>query len=137
MADQPDGSSKSKRLVKNPDTFRERAIKAAETSAQPSRANKIRTAVFKPFKPLLEAFSKTPVWRVIKKALGILKKILRFLVPPYLRNSWKELKLVTWPGWKQSRQLTYAVLVFAVIFGTSIALVDFGLDKLFKNILLK
>jgi preprotein translocase SecE subunit len=135
MADQPDG--KSKRVVKNPDTFRDRALKAAESSAKPSRAKTVRTSIAKPFKPGAESFSKTPVWRVIKRILKILKRILTFLIPPYIRHSSEELKLVTWPSWKQSRQLTYAVLVFAVVFGTTIALVDFGLDKLFKNILLK
>jgi preprotein translocase SecE subunit len=49
----------------------------------------------------------------------------------------QELRLVTWPNWKQSRQLTFAVLVFAVIFGAAIAVVDYGLDKVFRNILLK
>ncbi|MCA9326638.1 preprotein translocase subunit SecE, partial [Candidatus Saccharibacteria bacterium] len=52
------------------------------------------------------------------------------LVPRYIRSSFKELKHVTWPNRKESRALTRAVLIFAIVFGASIALVDFGLDKL-------
>jgi preprotein translocase SecE subunit len=61
----------------------------------------------------------------------------RIIYPSYFRNSWKELKQVTWPTLKESRQLTYAVLIFAVVFGATIALVDYGLDKAFKDFLLK
>ena len=59
------------------------------------------------------------------------------LLPPYIRNSWKELKLVNWPNFKLSRQLTLAVVIFALFFGISIALIDSGLSKIFKVILLK
>lgn len=65
-------------------------------------------------------------------------RILGFILwPPYFRNSWKELRQVTWPNGKQSRQLTTAVILFAVTFGIIIALLDFGLDKIFKQVLLK
>jgi preprotein translocase SecE subunit len=66
-----------------------------------------------------------------------LRLLGKVLFPAYLRNSWQELRLVTWPNWKQSRQLTSAVLIFAIIFGAVIALVDYGLDKVFRSILLK
>jgi preprotein translocase SecE subunit len=59
------------------------------------------------------------------------------LLPPYFRNSWRELRKVEWPNRKQSVQLTGAVIIFAVIFGGIVAGVDFGLDKAFKEILLK
>lgn len=58
------------------------------------------------------------------------------LVPPYLRNSWGELKQVTWPGRKETFQLTLAVLAFAVIFGILVTTVDYGLEKVFKRIIL-
>jgi len=65
-------------------------------------------------------------------------RILGFILwSPYFRNSWKELRQVTWPNGKQSRQLTTAVILFAVTFGIIIALLDFGLDKIFKQVLLK
>ena len=73
-------------------------------------------------------------FKFIGKVLSLIGKVL---LPVYVRNSWKELKLVTWPSLKLSRQLTFAVLMFAVVFGAAIAGVDWGLDKLFRQVLLK
>jgi preprotein translocase SecE subunit len=129
MAEKPTDKTK-RRVVRNPDTFRERAQKATEVSDKPSKAGNAANALTRPFRPIIAAIRRSLAWKVIRR-------ILRFIVPTYFVNSWRELKLVTWPGWKQSRQLTGAVLIFAVVFGAVIALVDFGLDKLFKNILLK
>ncbi len=60
----------------------------------------------------------------------------RRITPMYFVNAWHELKLVTWPGRKETTKLTIAVLIFAIIFGVMIALVDYGLDKIFKELLL-
>jgi preprotein translocase SecE subunit len=127
-----------KRLVKNPETFRERALKStSEQDSKSDRLKKNRRAVLNVFKPVLDSigriFKNTPL-KIFRRPLRIIGRIL---VPVYFRNSARELKLVTWPSWKQSRQLTYAVLVFAVVFGAVIAGVDYGLDKVFRNILLK
>ena len=69
------------------------------------------------------------------------RKPMRFIAKwtgiKYIVDSWKELKDVTWPSFKESIRLTGAVIIFSVIFGVLIAIVDFGLDKLFKQILLK
>lgn len=65
------------------------------------------------------------------------KFIGRILGLRLIRNSWRELRTVTWPAPKESFRLTGAVIVFAIIFGAFIALVDYGLDKVFKQILLK
>jgi preprotein translocase SecE subunit len=132
VADQ--SAKKTKRLVKNPETFRERAIKASENADKPGQAAKFKTAGGKVV---------APVFRPVKaggRKLGTFKPfrvIGKVIFPAYFRQSWQELKLVTWPSWAESRRLTYAVLVFAVIFGATIAGVDYGLDKLFRNILLK
>ena len=139
MTDQPAGAPK--RRVKNPETFRERALKAATTPDKPKATARLRTAggkvttpVFSPVGRLLRKLARVQPFKFILKVLRLIGKII---VPPYIRNSWKELKLVTWPSLKQSRQLTFAVLLFAIVFGALIALVDYGLDKLFKDILLK
>ena len=139
MADEP--TARPKRRVKNPETFRERAVKATAANERPGKARRLKTAGGNITRPVT-----SPVKRVLRKLATIqpfrfILKLLRWvglvLVPPYLRNSWKELKLVTWPTRKQSRQLTFAVLIFAIIFGAAVAVVDYGLDKLFRNILLK
>jgi len=139
MADQP--TNKQKRRVKNPDSFRERALKASQSSARPSRVGRLKqllAQVVKPvIKPLAKALALAFQWKPLALLISGLRLISKFIFPAYFRNSWRELKLVTWPSWKQSRSLTFAVLVFAVVFGAAIAIVDFGLDKLFRNILLK
>ncbi len=86
--------------------------------------------IFRPFRFVLRPFKTRPM-RFIGRILG---KI--FLVN-YFRSSWQEIKLVTWPGRRETTQLTIAVFVFAITFGVFIAVVDFGLDKLFKQVLLK
>ena len=58
------------------------------------------------------------------------------LMPPYLRNSWRELRQVDWPNGRQTRQLTFAVIIFSVIFGLIAAGVDWGLDKVFRTLVL-
>lgn len=139
MADEQSG--KSKRRVKNPETFRERAVKAAEEVDKPKKTKRLGQAVNKPikatFKPIGTFFTKLGKSKIFKPFRKPARFVGKILVPVYLRNSWQELKLVTWPSWKQSRQLTSAVLIFAFVFGVIIAVVDYGLDKLFRSILLK
>ena len=136
-----DKPERKKRVIKNPETFRERAAKAAEADAKPGRSSQVtggvKTAsrtVWGPFGSFFRKLFNLKIFAWLKKPLRFIGRIL---LPRYIRNSWKELKLVTWPNWKQSRQLTFAVLVFAIVFGAAVALVDYGLDKIFKHLLLK
>lgn len=130
MADQPAKPAK-KRRVRNPETFRERAIKASEAPSKEGRG--LKASATKAASPL------KPVGRQAAR-LGRVKPLRlvgRILLPRYLRNSWQELRKVEWPSRRESFRLTFAVLVFAAIFGAAIAVVDLGLDKVFRNILLK
>ena len=61
----------------------------------------------------------------------------RSLIPSYFKNSWREVRQVVWPNRRDTIKMTIAVFVFAVFFGLLIALVDYGLDKLFKQFILK
>ncbi len=139
MAEEP--AKPSKRRVKNPETFRERALKAAETTAQPNRRHRVREGVGKPIgavvRPVRHTAGRLATRQPFKFLVKVLRLIGKIVFPTYFRNSWRELKLVTWPTKTQSRRLTFAVLAFATVFGAVIALVDLGLDKLFKQILLK
>jgi preprotein translocase SecE subunit len=137
MADQ--AKNKSKRRVKNPETFRERAIKAADTAAKPSSAKRgrVKRAGGKLVRPVASPIKKVAGSKPLRPLVKVLKFIGKIIFPSYFRQSWRELKLVTWPTWKQSRQLTFAVLIFAVVFGAIISGVDYGLDKIFRNVLLK
>lgn len=133
--------TKAKRRVKNPETFREKVVKAAEGNDKPPKTHRVRATikkvlspVFRPIGKLFSKIGKSKAFKPFKKPLAIIGKIL---VPPYVRSSWAELKQVTWPTWRQSVRLTFAVLVFAVIFAAIVSAIDYGLDKLFKEILLK
>lgn len=131
MADSPKAK---KRLVKNPETFREKAIKATENSGRPTRSRKLKQASGKVASPIF-----SPIGRALSRIFNRkpFRIIGRILLPTYFRNSFRELRLVEWPKPKQARDLTFAVLAFAVVFGGAVALVDYGLDKVFRSILLK
>ena len=143
MADTADQKNSSKnpaapiRKVKNPETFRERALKASEQSQQPDRRSRLRSVAGRPAKPVVGAarrVGQNKVARIIAKPFRLLGKIL---FPKYFRNSYRELRQVQWPDRRESRQLTFAVLAFAIVFGILVAGVDYGLDKLFRGVLLK
>lgn len=120
MADKQEGQKPKRRLRSAPVvTVRDRAGNAK--AAKPSRIGRVLAPIGRPLRP---------VGRVIAI-------ISRFVIPPYFRNSFRELRLVTWPNRRESWRLTYAVLLFSIVFGGLIAIVDYGLDKLFKEVLLK
>lgn len=115
---------KKRRLRAPSETVRERANKTLTAGEAASKPKRVRGVLGKILLPL----------RFIGRGLRF---IGRFIIPPYIRNSWRELRLVSWPSRKQSRQLTVAVMIFAIVFGVLIYFVDLGLDKLFKQVLLK
>lgn len=67
---------------------------------------------------------------------NILSKRVR-LVPNYLKNSFTELKLVEWPNRRLTISLSFAVMIFAIVFGLFVAFLDYGLDKIFKEVFIK
>jgi preprotein translocase SecE subunit len=123
--------------VRKVETVRERTEKAQNRDGKPHRVRSTARSVTRPIKG-------------IKKALGKEyysytgedrdKKFLhkrRSLVPRYFRDAWRELKLVSWPNRRETWKLTTAVFVFAFVFGVIIAITDYGLDALFRKVLLK
>lgn len=78
-----------------------------------------------------------PVFRILGLVLAPFKKILGWLVPRYFINAWREVKQVTWPTRRETWRLTFAVFLFALIFGSLIAGVDKLLDEFFKKVILK
>lgn len=131
MAEETD--QKPKRRIRKVETIREKTAKSAEADT-PTRRSLVWRGFTIPFRFIGRGFAK------VGKALGRYKffRVLgRILLPRYFRYSWKELKLVVWPTGKQTRQLTGAVMLFAIVFGALVALLDYGLDKVFKEVLLK
>ncbi|HUS26559.1 MAG TPA: preprotein translocase subunit SecE [Nevskiaceae bacterium] len=131
MADSQESEiQKTPRRIRKVDSVREKAEKTTAANDRPKRRHVFATGFMAPLR--LMGSWLAPLGRF--KAVRIIGLIL---VPPYFRNSWKELRQVTWPTGRESRRLTLAVIIFALIFGALVALIDYGLDKVFKQVLLK
>lgn len=133
MAEENTPQTKPKRRVRKVETVREKTAQAEKTS-KPGALRLIARGFGAPILWVGRGLGK------IGQTLGRFRAfriIGRILWPYYFRNSWKELRQVTWPNGKQSRQLTLAVMVFATVFGIVIAVLDYGLDKVFKQVLVK
>lgn len=115
-------SPKARRLRTAPQTMRERAGKTGP--ATPRRQRLAFVA-----KPLRFA-GKFKLWKAVAW-------LLRHLVPPYVRNSFRELRQVTWPTRGQTLRLTRDVILFSLVFGIIVGIFDWGLDTLFKEVVLR
>lgn len=122
---QKEPAKPKRRIVKKAETVRERVEKSAEQrSPKPSKdAGIVRLTFYYIFWP----------FRMLGRGI---KKVGRIFVPKYFKESWGELKQVTWPNRRDTFKLTLAVIIFAIIFGALITVVDYGLDKLFRKVLL-
>jgi preprotein translocase SecE subunit len=130
------GISSKKRVLRAPTTVRGQAEQATEKQkvATAKGPNTFWSGFFYPLRLVARGLRRVGrLWpiRIIGKVLGLI------LFASYFRGSFRELRLVTWPGRRESLRLTSAVLVFAIVFGAIVAGVDFGLDKLFKELVLK
>jgi len=122
--------SKAPRRIRKVETLREKTEKTTAAGDKPSRLSATKQKAGAPLRATGRGLQRLN--RV--KPLRILGFII---VPPYFRNSWRELRQVTWPTGKESRRLTLAVILFAIVFGALVAVLDLGLDKVFKQVLLK
>lgn len=121
LSDQTVPPKSNRKLRAAPETVRQRAER---TSANPKTKRNFHIHFPTSF------IKSLPIWRPIK-IIG------HYIIPPYFRNSWHELRLVTWPNRKTSLQLTWAVILFSVIFAVLIGSFDFVLGKLFKDVIIK
>lgn len=121
-----------RRLIKKAETVREKAerVSAEEAKQQPRRLRATTHKVGTPFRAAGRHAKKLGKFKPFR-IIGLI------LVPPYFRNSWKELRQVTWPKFRDSVRLTFAVFAFAAVFGVLVFALDFVLDKVFKEVLLK
>lgn len=134
MANEENQPTKKRRIRPAAETVREKTAKTVAQADKPTKRSLIWRGFSAPFRLIGRGLSK------IGRFLGKYKffRVIGYIIaPPYLRNSWKELRQVSWPNGKLTRQLTFAVMLFAIVFGAFVALLDFGLDKLFKEVLLK
>lgn len=133
----PQGRLRKPRIRKSAPTVREMAEKAQAEAAIPKRQRRLNVwrATKWPFARIARADNK--LTGVLAKVFRPVRKVLGWLVPRYFVNSWRELRLVTWPGRRETWRLTGAVFVFAIVFGVMITGVDKVIDKFFKELVIK
>lgn len=129
MAEEVETPKPKRRLKKAPESVRERAAKASEAAAIAPKERKPRK-IFAPFRAIGRGLRRFEQFKPIH-IIGLV------IVPRYLRNAWRELRQVTWPNRIETLRLTTAVIIFSVVFGILIAITDYGLDKVFKKVILK
>lgn len=113
-----------RRIIKKVETVREKVEKNASAAAKPKKERGVVG---------LTLYYISWPFRMIGRGI---KKIGRYIIPSYFKKSWAELKQVSWPNWHDSWRLTVAVIIFSAVFGALITVVDYGLDKLFRQILI-
>lgn len=139
MAEAKANKVTKKRQLKKAETVRERSERSVtpkkrrvtqgvSAASKPFRAiGSFIVKVLRPFAFLLVPFKTKPA-RLVGRVLA---SILLFR---YIRESWRELRQVEWPTARQTIRLTTAVFVFSILFGSIIAVTDYGLDKVFKKV---
>lgn len=116
-------------------TVRERT--AGNDGRKPRRLRQTAGRIAKPLKTAVHIGRKEYYLPLPDTRLGRFLNKRRSMVPRYFKESWAELRQVTWPTRKETVKLTLAVFVFAFVFGVLIAITDYGLEKIFKRLLLE
>jgi preprotein translocase SecE subunit len=133
-------TAKPKKLVvkRKRETVRERAEKSSVKARKQPRTRKIASSAVKPVKKVGSVLVKEyhPIKPGKSKASKALTKKAH-LMPRYFIDAFKELRLVTWPSRKTVAKLTFAVVVFCVFTASVVRAMDYGFDKLFKDVILK
>lgn len=113
--------------VRKAPTVRERIEDTAKKPAAKRKTKPVST-LFAGLKIIFRPLS--PIGKVALRALAK-------LTPNYFKGAWQELRQVSWPNRRETLRLGVAVFIFALIFGGLVALVDKGLDEVFKRVILR
>lgn len=140
MAEAEKQKSVKKRQLKKVETVRQRSERPDEAK-KPRRVKKTAGVVSRPFKAIgrIIAFIARPFAFLLipfktRPARFVGRIIASILLFKFIRESWHELRQVQWPNARETTRLTIAVFVFSLIFGTIIAITDYGLDKVFRKV---
>jgi preprotein translocase subunit SecE len=125
------------RRLKKVETVREKAEKASNASPKPRRLHTTAHKITMPIRAAHRIGRKEYYLPLPKNRVGQFLNKRRSFVPKFFKESWEEVRQVTWPSRKETWKLTLAVFIFAITFGLVIAIVDYGLDKLFRSLLLQ
>lgn len=122
-------------VVKKKSTMRESAAKSRAKADKPKRVRKAADIAKKPVSSVSNALKKE-YHLVEPKDGGNFFTKSRKVTPGYFRSAWQELRQVTWPGRKETWKLVFAVYMFALVMGLTIAVLDYGLEKLLREVIL-
>jgi preprotein translocase SecE subunit len=127
-----------KARVRKAPTLREQAELARSKAEQDKKPGRIKSAASKTGSTLKKTrLTRNPITKLIARIGRFILKVLRWIIPNYFIDSWREVRLVTWPSRRETWRLTMAVFIFALVFGALVAGVDKVLDLLFKKVILK
>ena len=132
VAASPDAT---KTRIKAKSSLRDRNKKAAAAKGKTKRSRKAADAAKKPASAVVTALSTEH--HVLPKGSekGFFTKS-RSVAPNYVKDSLLELRNVSWPGRKETWKLVFAVFVFALAMGGFIAVLDYGLEKVMREVIL-
>ncbi len=128
-----------KRQLKKSSTVRERAEKfgGVVKNRRIKQAHSSILRVIKPIRQVSKSGRREYYLPLPDNKIGRFLNKRRRIIPSYFRNAWAELRQVKWPNNRETIKLTFAVFVFAIFFMLFISAADFGLDKVFKKLILK
>jgi preprotein translocase SecE subunit len=120
-----------KKTRKQPESIRERAERAIADASKPKKGASADTKAKESKKfGFIKKTSKTSEPKEEKSPR-------RFhFFPKFIRLSFAEIKLVTWPDARTTFRLSTAVIIFATVFSVLVTLVDYGFGKIFKKVFL-
>lgn len=130
-----------KRQLKKTETVRQRVERSSTDAPKTRRVRKTAGIISKPLKAvgkvvvfILRPFSFLLIPFKTKPARLIGRVLANVLLFRFFRDAWKELRQVQWPTARETVRLTTAVFIFSLVFGTIVAITDYGLDKVFKKV---
>lgn len=127
---------KKRRQLRKVETVRERSTKPVKQQ-RVRRLHSTRAKLAKPVSKIVKVAKKEYYLPMPDNKAGRFLNKRRRVIPSFFRESFQELRQVAWPNRRNTINLSIAVFVFAFFFGLFIALVDYGLDKLFKALIIK
>lgn len=128
--------AKKKRVLRKVETVRELSAKR-RTVTKARRLDTAKKHAKRPFKAAHTIGKKEYYLPLPDTKAGRFLNKKRHIIPTFFKESFAELMQVEWPTKKQTFNLSVAVFLFAFFFGLIVSVVDYGLDKLFKELIIK
>lgn len=127
---------KKRRQLRKVETVRERSAKPIK-QPKTRRLHSTRAKLAKPVGKVVAVAKKEYYLPMPDNKIGRFLNKRRRVIPRFFVESYQELRQVVWPNRRNTINLSIAVFLFAFFFGLLIALVDYGLSKLFKILIIK